>query len=311
MNILLKPRFLHYVKECEKKLKFKVKNNSKHKPNYNTNHDTTENNIELDNASDISESSKLTAEEFAKAVGIDIFNRKDYQKRNCIYRKKGLFDNYTIDYADIDKECSSVFDESFFKNPLEEETDNAISNRRRSASTSALSSFNIDSNIIYENNIHPRFKRKVSTNSAATCINSNYSDYEYPDNDNSVYLTNERSFNSSFLSSSSQYTLKNSFTDNQNVYYNSFSYHSLPYRKTERPFIQNEDTIHSSSFSFKSSTLPKSHKYKITTSVTFNEGTRYFEVNVKPKIPDEIKIYRKGRFTVTREISGHSLTRTN
>jgi len=310
MNILLKPRFLHYVKECEKKFKFKVKHNNKHKPNYSIKHDTIEKDVELDNSSDISESSKLTAEEFAKAVGIDVFNRKDYHKRNCIYYSKGFFDNYTIDYADIDsKDCSSVFDESFFKNP-EEETDNTISNRRRSASTGALSSFNINSSMIYENNMrHPCFKRKVSTNSAATCINSNYSDYEYPDNDNSVYLANEKSFNSSFLSTSSQYTLKNSFTDNQNTYYN--SYHSLPYRKTERPFIQNEDTIHSSSFSFKSSTLPKSHKYKITTSVTFNEGTRYFEINVKPKIPDEVKTYRKGRFTVTREISGHASTRTN
>jgi len=41
--------------------------------------------------------------------------------------------------------------------------------------------------------------------------------------------------------------------------------------------------------------------FKITRSVTISEGTRRAEIDVQPMEPDEIRVYTKGRFTITRE----------
>lgn len=43
--------------------------------------------------------------------------------------------------------------------------------------------------------------------------------------------------------------------------------------------------------------------FKITRSVTISEGTRCSEIDIQPLQPDEIKVYTKGRFTITCEHS--------
>jgi len=43
--------------------------------------------------------------------------------------------------------------------------------------------------------------------------------------------------------------------------------------------------------------------FKITRSVTISEGTRCAEIDIQPIQPDEIKVYTKGRFTITCEHS--------
>jgi len=48
--------------------------------------------------------------------------------------------------------------------------------------------------------------------------------------------------------------------------------------------------------------------FKITRSVTISEGTRCSEIDIHPIQPDEIKVYTKGRFTITCE---HSRRPTN
>jgi len=324
MNILTKPNFLQYVKEkCEKKLKEKVKFN-KNKQINNIQLDTTEKDIELEDiqTSDIKESSKLTAEEFAKAVGINIYNR-ECGRVNCSCN--GYGNAVTINYADINnnrKSYSSVFDESFFKNPSlsKEETKNVISKRKRSASTSVVSSCNNNSKNLCENNVYSRCKRSVSSGSVSTCVNSNYNDseIEYPDNDSEIVFTQDQnklryssSFNSSSLSSSSQNTIKNSIQDNQIIYYNTFSHGINQYGKAERSLMQNEATLSSRPVSFNSSILIKPRsRLKVTKSVTFYEGTRFSEIDIHPMIPDEVKVYTKGRFTITQEISRRSSIQT-
>jgi len=71
------------------------------------------------------------------------------------------------------------------------------------------------------------------------------------------------------------------------------------------PKSSNISSPYSSAKSSSSVATPiKPHSsFKITRSVTISEGTRCAEIDLQPIQPDEIKVYTKGRFTITCEHS--------
>jgi len=169
----------------------------------------------------------------------------------------------------------------------------------RCDSGTELSNANANANA----NINPSSPNKrpypssLASSSSSTTLSSAFSLTHISEQPNGVSL------NSIPSSQSSQSSLPR----NQNIQH-SISLQSTRYspKPSHTPLnnIRSPMSSNSSITAISSITPIKPHSnLKITRSVTITEGTRHAEIDVQPLEPDEVKVYTKGRFTITCEHS--------
>ncbi|OUM60109.1 hypothetical protein PIROE2DRAFT_63354 [Piromyces sp. E2] len=375
-------KILSLIKEEHKKLKrFSIgkskfnkngKNSKKEDTNEILNNDTQKYSCVTE--TNKKECSKLTAKEFAKAVGINIvqdnnilknsvhdeesncsceYCTETYSKSFCtsydLTRNSGnsIINSKTIDVPNYNcchkrkKSSSRIIDLSLFVNPSEQEIKSrnniptGVYTRQRSASTSVTPNNNLtignyqdykaycrersasisivsmcNRNSIYNsspvfqesyidtNSIKPSHRCDSGIELCGSSVNSNHS-----------ILINHKKSNPSYDVTHSNYSIPLSQYYNQtNKPKNnqlSFPYHRKPsIQSDEYTFIpshnHSRNTSINTSFSSYSTPSVKLHpKLKITKSIVINEGIRCAEINIKPIEKEEVKVYTKGRFTVT------------
>jgi len=320
------------------------------------------------------ECSKLTAQEFAKAVGINIFKDNNdsnhdinMEENNCsceycteTYSKSfcssydfttksnnSIINSKTIDVPCYDschgccykKQKSKITDLSLFINPSEQETKKRINNnstkvysRQRSVSSSTAPTNTLTIGNYQDYQAYCR--QRSASISIVSMVNRNSLYSTSPVFQESILDSN--SYNQGYrcdsgielcstnmnCSSNSNHSViinhKKSSVDHTNFnaipisqYYNQTNKqknNQLNYPYIRKQSIQSDEHTlinHSRNTSVTTtfsnySTQSKSHpKLKITKSITVNEGVRCAEINIKPIEKEEIKVYTKGRFTVT------------
>jgi len=284
-----------------------------------------------------------TAEEFAKAVGINIhlFHDDDIHEEgeeenhcSCPYctdsysksydtshnfisrTRNSVINSKTIDIPGYGcchrgkKSTSKIVDMSLFINPFEQEHKNgkeaALHPRQRSATIPTAPTYQptIDlddgcqrSASISMGNHHFTYSSSPDT-FIDTQIQSIHPICRRCDSAIHLYNSTIGSSTTTTTTTTNPMNIMDSKKSNPSYDITHSSYHSIPTifypsRNTSIPLNANH-------------TIPsmKHHsKYKITKSVVFNEGVRCEEIDIKPKEKEEIKVMKKGRFTITHESS--------